>query len=147
MRALLILLLGCLVLPLQAAPSASSAQPALPAAYQEPFSAAAIGQLILGLLLVLAVIFLFFWLLRRFSGISPMAKNMQVLGVLPLSAREKAVLVKVGDKQLLLGVAPGRVNHLCSFEGEVVDTSEKPESFASRLGEALQRRQEKSTDE
>ncbi len=146
MRWLLIPLFSLMALEVQSATSASAAAASPQPPFQEPFTAAALGQLVIGLLLVVGLIFLFFWLLRRFSGISPMNKQMQVLGVLPLGTREKAVLVKVGDKQLLLGVAPGRVSHLYSFDGEVVDSSVSQEGFAARLNEALKRRQERLDD-
>lgn len=121
--------------------SASSAKPSNSAiaSYQEPFSAEALTQLLLGLLFVIALIFVLSWFFRRFSGISPLTKNMKVLGVLPLSTREKAVLVQVGDKQILIGVAPGRVSHLHSFEEKVVE-EQAQDSFASRLGEAIAKR-------
>ena len=43
---------------------------------------------------------------------------MRVLGVLPLGTREKAILIEVAGKQMLLGVAPGRVNTLANFSNE-----------------------------
>lgn len=113
-------------------------------AYQEPFSAAALTQLLFGLLFVVGLIFILSWCFKRFGGVTPMARHMKVLSVLPLSTREKAVLVQVGDKQLLLGVAPGRVSHLHSFDEPVVD-DQPSESFATRLGEAISKR--RSVDE
>lgn len=136
---------------LAAETAVSTAQPALRTAYNEPFSSEALVQLVVGLLVVVAIIFILSWAFKRFSGISPISKNMRVLGVLPLSTREKAVLVKVGDQQILLGVAPGRVSHLHSFDEAVVDVDAKPNAFSARLGEALKQRQadqdEKKTDE
>ena len=107
-------------LPLYAADSVSTAQPSILPAYQEPFSADAITQLVIGLAAVVGIIFILSWLFKRFSGFAPVAKHMRVLGVLPLGTREKAVLVQVGSKQLLLGVAPGRVSHLETFDENVV---------------------------
>lgn len=126
--------------------TASGAKPSVVPAttYQEPFSAAALTQLLLGLLFVIGMIFILSWCFKRFSGVSPMARHMKVLSVLPLSTREKAVLVQVGDKQLLLGVAPGRVSHLHAFDEPIVD-DQPTESFAARLGEAISKR--RSVDE
>ena len=115
-------------------PVTSSARPS----YQEPFTMEAVTQLVLGLLLVVGVILLLSWLLRRFTGFMPVTKNMQVLGVLPLSAREKAMLVKVGDKQILLGVAPGRVSHLHTFDEPVVNDDQVSVSFAEKLSDVIQ---------
>jgi len=121
--------------------TASTAKPVTApiASYQEPFSSEALTQLLLGLLFVIALIFVLSWFFRRFSGISPMTKNMKVLGVLPLSTREKAVLVQVGDKQILIGVAPGRVSHLHSFDEKVIE-EQAHDGFAARLGEAIAKR-------
>ncbi|WP_415900073.1 flagellar biosynthetic protein FliO [Neptuniibacter sp. QD48_11] len=126
--------------------TASGAKPSVVpvTSYQEPFSAAALTQLLLGLLFVIGMIFILSWCFRRFSGVTPMARHMKVLSVLPLSTREKAVLVQVGDKQLLLGVAPGRVSHLHAFDKPIVD-DQSSESFAARLGEAISKR--RSVDE
>lgn len=131
-----------LSLPLYAADSVSAARPSLVPAYQEPFSGQAVLQLIGGLVVVLALIFAFSWLFRRFSNFAPVAKNMRVLGVLPLGAREKAVLVQVGSKQLLLGVAPGRVTNLQTFDDAVVEVSVNEGGFAQRLNEAIKQRKD-----
>jgi flagellar protein FliO/FliZ len=120
-----------------AADSSSAAKASLTPAYQEPFSAQALMQLLLGLVLVVVLILSISWALRRFSGIAPVSKNMRVLGVMPLGTREKAVLVQVGDKQMLLGVAPGRVSHLQSFDEPVVEPEEAGKGFAHRLSEAM----------
>ena len=114
--------------------------------YQEPFSSQALLQLVLGLVVVVALILVCSWLLRRFSGMAPIAKNMRVVSVLPLSAREKVVLVNVGDKQILLGVAPGRVSHLESFDEPVVTAEMQPSGFAKRLSEAVKKQQVESHD-
>ena len=49
---------------------------------------------------------------------------MRVVSALSVGMREKVVLVQVGEEQLLLGVAPGRVNVLHQFEGVAVEAKE-----------------------
>lgn len=67
----------------------------------------------LALLAVLAAIFALAWFARRVRTLGNRAAgSLQVLGNLPLGPKERAVLVKVGGAQILLGVAPGRVNTL-----------------------------------
>lgn len=124
----------------------SGAQAAVRVPYNEPFSSEALVQLVVGLLVVVVLIFVLSWAFKRFSGISPISKNMRVLGVLPLSAREKAILVQVGEQQILLGVAPGRVSHLHSFDEAPVNVAVKPEAFSVRLGEALKQRKADQDD-
>lgn len=129
------------------ASSAVSTSPALteaPTSFKEPFSGEALTQLAVGMVVVIVVILILSWALKRFSGISPMTKNMSVIGVLPLSSREKAILIKVGKQHLLLGVAPGRVSQLHAFEeGELELGDVKKESFSQRLAEVVKQRHNK----
>lgn len=80
-----------------------------------------LAQTLLGLLLVVGVIFglAFFAKKLNLAGMGH-NKGMKIVSSLNLSAREKAVLIEVGDQQILLGVAPGRVNAIHSFEEPVI---------------------------
>ncbi|OFE12035.1 flagellar biosynthetic protein FliO [Pseudohongiella acticola] len=71
---------------------------------------------IVGLILVLA------WAVRRFTNLGPRSVGaMRVLSALPVGNRERIALVQVGDKQLLIGVAPGHISTLHVFDDNVVD--------------------------
>ncbi len=77
-------------------------------------------QVLLGLLLVLLVIAAAAWLLRRFGHLQAGAGGaLRIVGGLSLGSRERAVLVQVGERQLLLGVAPGRVQMLYVLDKEL----------------------------
>lgn len=79
----------------------------------DPFSAGYLLQLVAGLLLVLCLILAFAWLLKKSGRFGGTGRGpVKVLGGLSLGARERLVLVQVGEQQLLLGVAPGRVQTL-----------------------------------
>lgn len=98
-------------------------------------------QLIASLLVVLLAIGALAWLLKRVNKLpGKRAGHMQVLGAMSLGTRERAVLVQVGDKQMLLGVAPGRVSTLHVFDEPVMDPEDSRgaatlgNSFASILG-------------
>lgn len=70
-------------------------------------------QLTGSLLMVLAVVFAAAWALRRLQLPGrALSGQLQVLAQLPLGARERAVLVQIGERQLLLGVAAGSVTTL-----------------------------------
>jgi len=113
--------------------------------FPDPVSLSALGQLLLGLALVVGLIFLLTWLLRRVNALPTQGQSMKVLAALPLGQREKAVLVQVGQEQLLLGVAPGRVSLLARFEEPVVDSVElRGAAFAERLQQVLGRGQDES---
>lgn len=79
-------------------------------------------NLFLSLVLIIALIFVCAWLFKRASAIGNVtSKQLRVLGGLSLSAKEKVVLVKAGGKQILIGVAPGRVNALHVFDEAIID--------------------------
>jgi flagellar protein FliO/FliZ len=44
--------------------------------------------------------------------------QLAILGGLSLGVRERLVLIKVGDQQLLLGITPGRMEKLLVLEGD-----------------------------
>jgi len=69
-------------------------------------------EVTLALLVVLGAIFALAWLARRVRGIGPAAGALGVLAEVRLGPKERAVLIRVGATQLLLGVAPGQVNTL-----------------------------------
>lgn len=77
------------------------------------------GQWLGALSAVVLALLLFAWLLRRMNpyALTPHS-HFRVLGGLSLGARERVVLLQAGRKQLLLGVAPGRIETLCVLEGE-----------------------------
>jgi flagellar protein FliO/FliZ len=78
-----------------------------------PVGADGLLSVTLALLLVLAAIFAVAWLARRMRGIGNRVGNaIDVLADMPLGPKERAVLLKVGAEQILVGVAPGRVSAL-----------------------------------
>jgi flagellar protein FliO/FliZ len=88
-----------------------AAPQAVPAAH-----AGGIGELahvVIALLVVLGVLLLLATLVRRARGWSTRGpQHLEVLADVALGAKERAVLLRVGGLQLLLGVAPGRVSAL-----------------------------------
>jgi flagellar protein FliO/FliZ len=86
--------------------------PAKPLANPAPM-AGNLLQVTLGLILVVIAIFAVAWVVRRYGSFHTTAKGaLKVIGGLSMGARERVVLLQVGDKQLLLGVAPGRIQTL-----------------------------------
>jgi len=72
-----------------------------------------LGEVTLALALVLGAVFVLAWALKRVRGLGARAGgSLDVLAQVPLGQKERAVLIKVGATQILLGVAPGRVNTL-----------------------------------
>lgn len=98
------------------------------------------------LLFVLAIFGVFVWTLRKLSGLSVTGEaKMRVLGGLSLGMREKVVLLEIGNKQLVLGVTPGRIETLLVLEGEDRLSRDRggqdgPGAFSQKLMQAMKRR-------
>ena len=94
------------------------------------------------LLLVIAVIFAIAWLMRfmqrsRIGGVS----NLRINGGIQVGARERVLMVQAGDKHLLIGVAPGRVQTLHVFDQAPVmpdAATHELSPFAERLRQLIQ---------
>lgn len=73
------------------------------------------------LLVVLGAVIAAARLARRMRGLSGGTSSaLEVLGQLSLGTRERAVLLRVGERQLLIGVAPGSVRTLHVFDDLVL---------------------------
>ncbi len=78
-----------------------------------PVGVGGLGEVAFALIVVLAAIFVVAWVVRRMRiASSRVGGAIDVLADVPLGQKERAVLLKVGSTQILLGVAPGRVNTL-----------------------------------
>jgi flagellar protein FliO/FliZ len=78
-----------------------------------PAAVGGLGQVTLALLIVLAAVFAVAWLVRRMRGFGNRVGNaIDILAEIPLGQKERAVLLKVGQTQILVGVAPGQVSTL-----------------------------------
>ena len=78
-----------------------------------PVGVGGLGEVAFALIIVLAAIFIVAWVVRRMrlAG-NRVGGGLDILADVPLGQKERAVLLKVGNQQILLGVAPGRVNTL-----------------------------------
>ncbi len=104
----------------------------------EPLSRTNLTQWSIGLLFVLLLILMGAWLLKRFvvSGLGP-NKPLNVLSGISLGGREKVMLIQAGEQRLLLGVSPGRVVKLHTFnKGELTGFDQSPTpSFQDSLNQ------------
>lgn len=132
----------CLSIPLVHAEVAST--PAVVSSYKgpDPFSIESLLQLFLGLGLVLGTIFLMAWLLRKVSVLPGQHKKLKVVAALSLGQKERAVLIQVGEEQMLLGVSQNQVTLLKSFEAPVISTDDLvvESAFAKKLNQYLSKR-------
>ena len=101
---------------------------------------AQLSKLLLGLLLVIGLIFLLAWLLRRVQQLHPRgAQVIKIVSTQALGPRERLVLVQVGGEQILLGLSAGRITPLHVLEEPVhlPDAEPATPEFAQRLMELL----------
>lgn len=82
--------------------------------------AGSLVQVTLSLMLVLAAVFAAAWVVRRVKTLGKFGSGaIEIVADVAIGAKERAVLVQVGRKQILLGVAPGHVNTLHVLEEPV----------------------------
>ena len=100
-------------LALTAGVEPSRAESALPTLAAAP-GGGMLAQLTLGLVVVLALAVGLSWLLRRYA--LPRDGVIRVIGGLPLSSRERLLLVEVDETRLLLGITPTQIQtlHVCA---------------------------------
>ena len=113
------------VLPLNS--WAEEASSPLNVAKEGIFTPAYLLQSFGGLVIVIALILILAMLFRRFgdAGLGTPG-NMKVLGGISVGQRERLVLVQVGSKQLLVGVAPGNVSQVMVFDEPLENTANQP---------------------
>ena len=72
--------------------------------------------MVIGLAFVLGAIALTAWFARRMGlGNAHGAQLMKVVSALSVGAKERVVVVEIGDQWMVLGVAAGRVNALATL--------------------------------
>jgi flagellar protein FliO/FliZ len=98
-----------------------------PIAPESIIGADSMAKMITGLLLVLVVIIVSTWALKRFSIIPAISsRHLKIVAATGVGQRERVIIVEIGETWLVLGVAPGQVSKLHTME----KTSLEPESKA-----------------
>ena len=99
----------------------------------EAVTAGNIVQMIVGLAIVLAILIGGALLVRRLGKFPAVVDSpLKVITGLSLSPRDRLVVVQVGNKQLLLGLSPGRIQTLHVLE-EPLDMSNTSASGLNAL--------------
>jgi flagellar protein FliO/FliZ len=106
---------------------------------QDPLALTSLWQLTLGMLLVLGLLVAVAWLLKRSGRLQTAAGGgLRILGGLSMGTRERVVLLQVGETQLLVGVAPGRVQTLHVLD-KPLESMHSPTAKAAGFSEQLGR--------
>lgn len=89
-------------------------------------------QVLAGLAVVLGLIALATWGARRLQGFRGTGtKHIRIVEGMAVGAREKLLLVEVGEQRVLLGMCPGRIQTLAQFPA-----GEQAASFEQALAES-----------
>lgn len=90
---------------------AAAAESVLPAGSFE--NAGNFVSVIVSLVAVLALILLVGWVMNRLQRVRRGGTaTLEVIDVLPVGPKEKILLLRAGEQQVLLGMAPGRISSL-----------------------------------
>jgi flagellar protein FliO/FliZ len=124
------------------APAWAAAQPAaLPETPGLP--GGAVLQTLFGLALVIGVLFLGAYLLRRFGGGRAFGNNgaLRVVGGLMLGPRERVVLLEIGETWLVVGIVPGQIKTLHTLpKGELPAGRDAENRFGNWLKQVTERK-------
>ncbi len=140
---LILLSVGCISLAPSYAADPGARTASTLGSTPDPLAVTNLWQLLMGLLLVLGLIAAIALLLKH-SGRFQMSAGggLRILGGLSIGARERVVLLQVGDTQLLVGVAPGRVQTLHILDKPLQaasSTTAVAPGFADQLGRLLRK--------
>ena len=81
-------------------------------------------SLILGL--ILGVIFILAYLAKKFALHHKLATvELKIAGTIPITNKDKLILLKSRKATILLGVSPGRISYLCHLDTQETDCHEK----------------------
>ncbi|HEN46974.1 MAG TPA: flagellar biosynthetic protein FliO [Mizugakiibacter sp.] len=91
--------------------------------------------------LVLGTIYALSWMLKRAHGRGrPGSHALRSVAALSVGARERVVLIQVGERQMLIGVAPGNVRLLRVLDDPIETVTLKtPPAFSEALQRMLRR--------
>jgi flagellar protein FliO/FliZ len=106
-----------------------------------PLSVSSLAQLTLSLVAIVALILAISWVLKRLKLACPRGHGqITVVDQLALGPRERIVLIRVGESQVLVGIGAGGVVGLTPLTTPIVmDTSAPAPVFADRLREFMKR--------
>jgi len=88
------------------------------------------------LLLVVGIIFVLAWLMRRFNVTQAGNGQMKVVASMMAGAKEKIMVIEVGDEQYLLGVTAHNINHLATLQNPIASPAKNNQGSSNLSGNA-----------
>ena len=112
------------------------------------------------LLIVIGVIVALGFLMKRFNVVQSNGAQMQVVASMMAGARERIVVIQVGDEQHLVGITAHNINHLARLEhpikneqasgllsSSVLGSNVPGSGMRNRFAQILQKQQNSATDQ
>ncbi|XLZ70189.1 flagellar biosynthetic protein FliO [Massilia sp. SR12] len=110
---------------LAGARAANAPAPANVLASQAPSAAGSLLQTILSLGFVIALLVGLAWLLKRFGPKHITGgTTVKLVGALSVGARERILVVEVGEQWIVVGASPGRMNALATLPRQEIDEAD-----------------------
>jgi len=107
-------------------------------------SAGNLLQVLFGLIVVLGLMALLAWVLRRFNAGKALGNSdIRIVGGVSVGTRERVVVVEIADQWIVVGVAPGRVNALATMskqETSITPDAAPSKNFSSWLAQTMDKR-------
>ncbi len=100
-------------------------------------------QMLLGLTLIIGLLFAGAYLLRKLNGGRSFGHTgpMRIVGGLMISARERIVLLEVGEEWIVIGIVPGQIKTLHTLpKGEIQAPGSSEKSFSQWLKQIGERK-------
>lgn len=108
-----------------------------------PVASTALFETALGLIFILALIFVLAWLIKRTGKFqSTVNGEIKMIAGLSLGTRERVVLLEVGNERILVGVTPQQIQtlHILNQQGAAKD-SDKYAQFDEQLQSIIKKEQ------
>tara|TARA_B110000503_G_C7119946_1_gene402026 strand:+ start:912 stop:1418 length:507 start_codon:yes stop_codon:yes gene_type:complete len=94
-----------------------------------------IVSIFLSLLLVIGVVFMLAYLMRRFNVTQSGTSNIKVVASMMAGAKERVIVIEVAGEQHLLGITAHNINHLVTLSSPIDNSATSPgsEKFKDKL--------------
>ena len=106
-------------------------------------SFALFGKTAFALILLIIIILLCAWLIKKINSLQNKNTPMHIVGSIPIGSKERIIIVEIQDKWLILGITPQSINMLHELPATPQDTdlsklTDNNNSFARKFLESLQ---------
>ncbi|GIC78045.1 flagellar biosynthetic protein FliO [Moritella sp. F3] len=100
-------------------------------------------QWLLSLLVVLAVILMLAWIAKKSRVFGSNHQQLQVVATLPLGPKERIMVIKVGEEQVLVGVTGQQISLLKELSQPLENNQPELNPFATKLAQMMKQHNEK----